>query len=94
MDLVHAACCGGTTGGAAGESEKQASCWVSEGTTAPAEAGGPGVSLGLFFNARHDLVSYTDRWFLPRCLVGDVGVVGWSLVENCTVDASIFVFCG
>jgi len=21
-------------------------------------------------------------------------VVGWSLVENCTVDASIFVFCG
>jgi hypothetical protein len=23
-----------------------------------------------------------------------VRVVGWSLVENCTVDASIFVFCG
>jgi len=23
-----------------------------------------------------------------------VWVVGWSLVENCTVDASIFVFCG
>ena len=30
--------------------------------------------------------------------VGGVGVLvvvsGWSLVENCTVDASIFVFCG
>ena len=46
----------------------------------------------LFQTARHDLV------FIPlgepavgRCLglVGAVGVVGWSLVENCTVDASI-----
>ena len=24
---------------------------------------------------------------------GTVRVVGWLLVENCTVDASIFVFC-
>jgi hypothetical protein len=51
---------GGTSGDAAGDGEKQASCWVSEGTTAPAEAGGPGASLGLFFNARHDLVTHTD----------------------------------
>jgi hypothetical protein len=67
--------------------EKQASCWVSEGTTAPAEAGGPGVSLGLFFNARHDLVFHTGR----GCGAGErpMRVVGWSLVENCTVDASI-----
>jgi hypothetical protein len=34
-------------------------------------------------------------WFLippvVAGLVGDCGVVGWSFVENCTVDASIFV---
>ena len=61
MDLVHAACRGGTTGGAAGEGEKQASCWVSEGTTAPAVAGGPSGNSGLFFNARHSLAFHTGH---------------------------------
>jgi hypothetical protein len=38
--------------------------------------------------ARHGLVSHTDH-----CGGAGVGlwVVGWSFVENCTVDASIFV---
>ena len=44
-------------------------------------------AVRLFFSARHDLVTYTVRgfgvwWVTDR-------VVGWSLVENCTVDASI-----
>ena len=30
---------------------------------------------------------------VPGGLVWDLWVVGWLLVENCTVDASIFVFC-
>ena len=50
------------------------------------------VIVVVGFSARHDLVSHTGRWWVV--LVGDVRVVGWSLVENCTVDASIFVFCG
>ena len=39
--------------------------------------------------ARHDLVSYTAGGCRVWC--GADLVVGWSFVENCTVDASIFV---
>ena len=46
---------------------------------------------GLFFWSRHGLVPHTAG-MLVSGLVGGCGVVGWSLVENCTVDASILFF--
>jgi hypothetical protein len=72
-----------------GGRQKIAPCWVlkeqpkagNAGASARAEPAGL-----LFFSARHDLASHTGR----GCGVGgERGVVGWSLVENCTVDASI-----
>jgi hypothetical protein len=54
------------------------------------------IPLGVVVvvSARHDLafIPLRDSWCLPvvvGVVVGAVGVVGWSLVENCTVDASI-----
>ena len=49
--------------------------------------------------ARHGLASHTGFWWLGPffgvwlvgLLVWGVWVVGWSFVENCIVDASIFV---
>ena len=49
---------------------------------------GPSELVGLVFNARHDLVTHTVR-LASRSRWATVRVVGWSLVENCTVDASI-----
>ena len=52
-----------------------------------------GGGEGLSFGARHNLgdipviVRVLRRSWVV--LVSSVGVVGWSLVENCTVDASI-----
>ena len=51
---------------------------------------GDARECGLFFSARHDLVFHTGR--VSGVWWGTVGVVGWSLVENCTVDASILFF--
>src|SRR3954470_22038446 len=77
-----------------GRTHKQAPCWVSEGTTvlAPADGreGEPACGWGLFFSTRHGLVLHTagvGRGWWRTCRV-----VGWSLVENCTVDASILFF--
>ena len=78
--------CGKWWGMRLGMAYKLAPCWVSEGTTVVRE------TPRLVFNARHDLALHTAR--RGRGLVGADRVVGWSLVENCTVDASIFVFCG
>ena len=65
-----------------GMAYKHAPCWVSEGTTVVRE------TPRLVFNARHDLAFH-----IGHLRVGFGGerlrVVGWSLVENCTVDASI-----
>ena len=53
----------------------------------------------LFFSARHGLAPI-PREVCRRLVGGSWGlvgawvVVGWLLVENCIVDASIFVFCG
>ena len=47
----------------------------------------------LFRCARHGLVSHTGRLLVTVSGVGGgLWVVGWLLVENCTVDASI-LFC-
>ena len=52
----------------------------------------------MFFSARHGLATHTASGSRVRCLSGFVflgvwwvvvWVVGWLLVENCTVDASI-----
>ena len=41
----------------------------------------------MVFNARHGLALHIDH--VSGADVGLDQVVGWSLVENCTVDASI-----
>ena len=64
---------------------------------------GPCWGLGVVVSdgARHGLVSYTVWESLllvgggvPWGWVRDRGVVGWLLVENCTVDASILFSVG
>ena len=68
-----------------------------EGTTVGCLSGGRGRVVTFVGSARHGLVSHTGfRWLGPvgsgRVGLGVVlWVVGWSFVENCTVDASIFV---
>jgi hypothetical protein len=78
----------GTWAGAAGIlATKKAPCWVSEGTTRVGR-----LSAGAREGGCFSMPGMT--WFpIPAAvavLVGDrLRVVGWSLVENCTVDASI-----
>ena len=45
--------------------------------------------MRLVFNARHNLGNIPAKVLV---LVFSWWVVGWSLVENCTVDASILFF--
>ena len=59
--------------------------------------GGVGVGVGFFGGWGPGAVGHTRSWS-SRCawwvwVCGDrVGVGGWLLVENCTVDASICIF--
>jgi hypothetical protein len=48
-----------------------------------------GLLVGAWKSARHGLAPYTAGCYRVWC--GVDRVVGWSFVENCTVDASIFV---
>ena len=69
-----------------------------EGITGPALLGVGGCLSELPGMAWETYRSGVSEGFLVLLVLSGFGVfwwvVGWSLVENCTVDASIFVFCG
>jgi hypothetical protein len=84
-----------------GRAYKRAPCWVSERTTRLAVKAGrcgaealrvvfpvPGMIWSSIPSGRAGLRVRVDGC-VPWGLVGGLWVVGWSLVENCTVDASI-----
>jgi hypothetical protein len=78
----------------AADGRRLAPCWVLKEQPCTAET--PGCCFGT---AKHGLGIHTVResrpsGCVPWGLVFSGGVVGWLLVENCTVDASILFSVG
>ena len=75
-----------------------ARCWVLKDRT-PCDrlfgaCGVKGVVMGSGFSGCRGLVAWSDQLIPLGVGVGGLVAGGWLLVENCTVDASIFVcFC-